>query len=111
MVTYAEALEAASKAVFEEKSIGEYWICHLDHYFYHNIRKVLKETSNRDEFYKLESMLLELSKHRVKKISRLLDSAELQTNLTSEEAKLALTLQEAYSTFFESIRPNFTRKD
>ena len=76
------------QALSKEKMVGEYQISTLDPHFYIKLKESMKEL-NRDDFDKVESMMLELFRMRRGKLVRIADSikmnSELYKKLTVEE--------------------------
>jgi DNA replication factor GINS len=76
------------QALSKEKMVGEYQISTLDPHFYIKLKDYMKEL-NRDDFDKVESMMLELFRMRRGKLVRIADSikinSELYNKLTVEE--------------------------
>jgi DNA replication factor GINS len=76
------------QALSKEKMVGEYQISTLDPHFYIKLKDSMKEL-NRDDFDKVESMMLELFRMRRGKLVRIADSikmnSELYNKLTVEE--------------------------
>jgi len=76
------------QALSKEKMVGEYQISTLDPHFYIKLKESMKEL-NRDDFDKVESMMLELFRMRRGKLVRIADSikmnSELYNKLTVEE--------------------------
>jgi DNA replication factor GINS len=68
------------QALSKEKMVGEYQISTLDPHFYIKLKESLKEL-NRDDFDKVESMMLELFRMRRGKLVRIADSIKLNTEL------------------------------
>lgn len=76
------------QALSKEKMVGEYQISTLDPAFYIKLKESMKEL-NRDDFDKVESMMMELFRMRRGKLVRIADSikmnSELYGKLTVEE--------------------------
>ncbi|QMU54319.1 MAG: hypothetical protein GKS07_05065 [Nitrosopumilus sp.] len=76
------------QALSKEKMVGEYQMSTLDSHFYIKLKESMKEL-NRDDFDKVESMMLELFRMRRGKLVRIADSikmnSELYNKLTVEE--------------------------
>ncbi len=77
------------QALSKEKMVGEYQISTLDPHFYIKLKATMKEL-NRNDFDKVESMMLELFKMRRGKLVKIADSiklnSELYNKLTVEES-------------------------
>ena len=66
------------QALSKEKMVGEYQISTLDPHFYIKLRESMKEL-NRDDFDKVESMMLELFRMRRGKLVKMADSIKLNS--------------------------------
>ena len=86
------------QALSKEKMVGEYQISTLDPHFYIKLRESMKEL-NRDDFDKVESMMLELFRMRRGKLVRIADSIKLNTELYNK-----LTVEE--NVFYKIIYDN-----
>ena len=86
------------QALSKEKMVGEYQISTLDPHFYIKLRESMKEL-NRDDFDKVESMMLELFRMRRGKLVRIADSIKLNTELYNK-----LTVEE--NVFYKIIYEN-----
>jgi DNA replication factor GINS len=86
------------QALSKEKMVGEYQISTLDPYFYIKLKESLKEL-NRDDFDKVESMMLELFRMRRGKLVRIADSIKLNSELYNK-----LTVEE--NIFYKKIYDN-----
>lgn len=86
------------QALSKEKMVGEYQISTLDPHFYIKLKESLKEL-NRDDFDKVESMMLELFRMRRGKLVKLADSIKLNSDLYNK-----LTVEEVifYKTIYEN---------
>ena len=86
------------QALSKEKMVGEYQISTLDPHFYIKLRESMKEL-NRDDFDKVESMMLELFRMRRGKLVKLADSIKLNSDLYNK-----LTVEE--NVFYKTIHEN-----
>ena len=86
------------QALSKEKMVGEYQISTLDPHFYIKLRESMKEL-NRDDFDKVESMMLELFRMRRGKLVKMADSIKLNSELYSK-----LTVEE--NVFYKTIYDN-----
>jgi len=86
------------QALSKEKMVGEYQISTLDPHFYIKLRESMKEL-NRDDFDKVESMMLELFRMRRGKLVRIADSIKINTELYNK-----LTVEE--NIFYKIIYDN-----
>ncbi len=86
------------QALSKEKMVGEYQISTLDPHFYIKLRESMKEL-NRDDFDKVESMMLELFRMRRGKLVKLADSIKLNSDLYNK-----LTVEE--NIFYKTIHEN-----
>jgi len=86
------------QALSKEKMVGEYQISTLDPHFYIRLRDSMKEL-NRDDFDKVESMMLELFRMRRGKLVKLADSIKLNSDLYNK-----LTVEE--NVFYKTIHEN-----
>ncbi|WP_428324859.1 hypothetical protein [Nitrosopumilus sp.] len=86
------------QALSKEKMVGEYQISTLDPHFYIKLKESMKEL-NRDDFDKVESMMLELFRMRRGKLVKLADSIKLNSDLYNK-----LTVEEVifYKTIYEN---------
>ena len=86
------------QALSKEKMVGEYQISTLDSHFYIKLKESMKEL-NRDDFDKVESMMLELFRMRRGKLVKLADSIKLNSDLYNK-----LTVEEVifYKTIYEN---------
>ena len=78
--------------------VGEYQISTLDSHFYIKLKESMKEL-NRDDFDKVESMMLELFRMRRGKLVKLADSIKLNSDLYNK-----LTVEEVI--FYKAIYEN-----
>ncbi len=86
------------QALSKEKMVGEYQISTLDPHFYIKLKEYMKEL-NRDDFDKVESMMLELFRMRRGKLVRIADSIKLNSELYNK-----LTVEE--NVFYKIIYDN-----
>ena len=86
------------QALSKEKMVGEYQISTLDPHFYIKLRESMREL-NRDDFDKVESMMLELFRMRRGKLVKLADSIKLNSELYNK-----LTVEE--NIFYKTIYDN-----
>ena len=86
------------QALSKEKMVGEYQISALDPHFYIKLKESMKEL-NRDDFDKVESMMLELFRMRRGKLVKLADSIKLNSELYNK-----LTVEE--NIFYKTIYDN-----
>jgi DNA replication factor GINS len=86
------------QALSKEKMVGEYQISTLDPHFYIKLRESMKEL-NRDDFDKVESMMLELFRMRRGKLVKIADSIKLNSELYNK-----LTVEE--NVFYKTIYDN-----
>ncbi|MBI1662186.1 MAG: DNA replication complex GINS family protein [Nitrosopumilus sp.] len=86
------------QALSKEKMVGEYQISTLESHFYIKLKESMKEL-NRDDFDKVESMMLELFRMRRGKLVKLADSIKLNSDLYNK-----LTVEEVifYKTIYEN---------
>ena len=86
------------QALSKEKMVGEYQISTLDPHFYIKLKESMTEL-NRDDFDKVESMMLELFRMRRGKLVKLADSIKLNSDLYNK-----LTVEEVvfYKTIYEN---------
>ncbi len=86
------------QALSKEKMVGEYQVSTLDPHFYIKLKQHM-QSLKRDDFDKVESMLLELFRMRRGKLVKLADSTKLNSDLYNK-----LTVEE--SVFFKTIYDN-----
>ncbi len=95
------------QALSKEKMVGEYQISTLDPHFYIKLKESMKEL-NRDDFDKVESMMLELFRMRRGKLVKIADSiklnSELYNKITVEESIFYKTIYENSVEFENQIR-------
>lgn len=88
------------QALSKEKIVGQYDISTLDPHFYIKLKASMQKL-NRDDFDRVESMMLELFRMRRGKLIKLADSSKLSSELYSK-----LTVEE--NAFFKTIHENST---
>ena len=86
------------QALSKEKMVGEYQISTLDPHFYIKLKESMKEL-NRDDFDKVESIMLELFRMRRGKLVKIADSIKLNSELYNK-----LTVEE--NIFYQTIYEN-----
>ena len=86
------------QALSKEKMVGEYQLSTLDPHFYIKLKESMKEL-NRDDFDKVESMMLELFRMRRGKLVKMADSIKLNSELHNK-----LTVEE--NVFYKTIYDN-----
>ena len=86
------------QALSKEKMVGEYQISSLDPHFYIKLKESMKEL-NRDDFDKVESIMLELFRMRRGKLVKIADSIKLNSELYNK-----LTVEE--NIFYQTIHEN-----
>ena len=86
------------QALSKEKMVGEYQMSTLDPHFYIKLKESMKEL-NRDDFDKIESMMLELFRMRRGKLVKIADSIKLNSELYNK-----LTVEE--NIFYKTIYDN-----
>jgi len=95
------------QALSKEKMVGEYQISTLEPHFYIKLKESMKEL-NRDDFDKVESIMLELFRMRRGKLVKIADSiklnSELYNKLTVEENIFYKTIYENSIEFEKQIR-------
>jgi len=95
------------QALSKEKMVGEYQISTLEPHFYIKLKESMKEL-NRDDFDKVESIMLELFRMRRGKLVKIADSiklnSELYNKLTVEENIFYKTIHENSIEFEKQIR-------
>jgi len=95
------------QAISKEKMVGEYQISTLDTNFYIKIKESMTELY-KDDFNKVESMMLELFRMRRGKLVKIADSiklnSELYNKLTVEESIFYKTIHENSVEFEKQIR-------
>ncbi len=102
------------QALSKEKMVGEYQISTLDPHFYIKLKESMKEL-NRDDFDKVESMMLELFRMRRGKLVKIADSiklnSELYNKLTVEENIFYKTIHDNSVEFEKQIRGDLNEQD
>ena len=95
------------QALSKEKMVGEYQISTLEPHFYIKLKESMKQLK-RDDFDKVESMMLELFRMRRGKLVKIADSiklnSELNNKLTVEENIFYKTIHENSVEFEKQIR-------
>ena len=95
------------QALSKEKMVGEYQISTLDPHFYIKLKESMKELE-KDDFDRVESMMLELFRMRRGKLVKLADSikltSDLYNKLTVEENIFYKTIYENSKEFENQIR-------
>ncbi|MGV7226004.1 MAG: hypothetical protein ACQ9CV_03655 [Nitrosopumilus sp.] len=86
------------QALSKEKMVGEYQISTLDPHFYIKLKESMNEL-NKDDFDKVESMMLELFRMRRGKLVKIADSIKLNSELYNK-----LTVEE--NIFYKTIHDN-----
>ncbi len=86
------------QALSKEKMVGEYQISTLDPHFYIRLKESMNEL-NKDDFDKVESMMLELFRMRRGKLVKIADSIKLNSELYNK-----LTVEE--NVFYKTIHDN-----
>ena len=93
-----DMITALKQALSKEKMVGDYQISTLEPHFYIKLRASMQEL-NRDDFDKVESMMLELFRMRRGKLVKLADSIKLNSELYNK-----LTVEE--NVFYKTIHEN-----
>ncbi len=97
------------QALSKEKMVGEYQISTLEPHFYIKLKESMKEL-NRDDFDKVESIMLELFRMRRGKLVKIADAiklnSELYNKLTVEENIFYKTIYDNSVEFEKQIRGN-----
>lgn len=88
------------QALAKEKMVGEYQISALDRYFYIKLKESMSKLG-RDDFDRVESMMLGLFRMRRGKLVKMADSIKLNSDLYGR-----LTVEEAV--FYRTIHDNST---
>ena len=95
------------QALSKEKMVGEYQISTLDPHFYIKLKESMKSL-DRNDFDKVESIMLELFRMRRGKLVKLADSiklnSEIYNKLTIEESIFYKTIHENSTEFEKQIR-------
>ncbi|MFB5618871.1 MAG: hypothetical protein ACE5RE_04675 [Candidatus Nitrosomaritimum aestuariumsis] len=86
------------QALSKEKMVGEYQISTLDPHFYIKLKESMKEL-DRDDYDRVESMMLELFRMRRGKLVKLADSIKLTSDLYNK-----ITVEE--NIFYKTIYDN-----
>jgi DNA replication factor GINS len=102
------------QALSKEKMVGEYQISTLEPHFYIKLKESMKEL-NRDDFDKVESIMLELFRMRRGKLVKIADSiklnSELYNKLTVEENIFYKTIHENSLEFEKQIRGDLNEQN
>lgn len=102
------------QALSKEKIVGQYDISTLDPHFYIKLKAAMQKL-NRDDFDRVESMLLELFRMRRGKLIKLADSSklnsELYKKLTVEENAFFKTIHENSIEFEKQIKGELNEQD
>lgn len=97
------------QALSKEKMVGEYQISTLEPHFYIKLKESMKDLE-KDDFNRVESMMLELFRMRRGKLVKLADSIKLTSDLynriTVEEKIFYQTIYENSKEFENQIRGN-----
>ena len=88
------------QALSKEKMAGEYQISTLDPHFYIKLKESMKEL-NRDDFDRVESIMLQLFRMRRGKLVKLADSIKLNSELYN---KLSVEESIFYKTIYENSK-------
>ena len=95
------------QALSKEKMVGEYQLSTLEPHFYIKLKESMKEL-DRDDYDRVESMMLELFRMRRGKLVKLADSIKLTSDLynkiTVEENIFYKTIYENSKNFESQIR-------
>ena len=95
------------QALSKEKMVGEYQISTLEPHFYIKLKESMKQLG-RDDFDKVESIMLELFRMRRGKLVKIADTiklnSELYNKLTVEESAFYQTIHENSVEFEKQIR-------
>lgn len=94
----ADMVTELKQALSKEKMVGEYQISTLDRHFYIKLKEAMKELG-KDDYDRVESMLLELFRMRRGKLVKLADSIKLTSDLYNK-----ITVEE--NIFYQSIYEN-----
>ena len=102
------------QALSKEKMVGEYQISTLDPHFYIKLKESMKEL-NRDDYDKVESIMLELFRMRRGKLVKIADSiklnSELYNKLTIEENIFYKTIYDNSVEFEKQIRGDLNEQN
>jgi DNA replication factor GINS len=102
------------QALSKEKMVGEYQISTLEPHFYIKLKESMKEL-NRDDFDKVESIMLELFRMRRGKLVKIADSiklnSELYNKLTVEENIFYKTIHDNSVEFEKQIRGDLNEQN
>ena len=97
-LTSPDMVTELKQSLQKEKMVGEYQISTLDPHFYIKLRETLKEL-RRDDFDRVESMMLELFRMRRGKLVKQADTIKLNSELYKK-----LTVEEVI--FYQTIHDN-----
>ena len=97
-LTSPDMITELKQSLQKEKMVGEYQISTLDPHFYIKLRETLKEL-RRDDFDRVESMMLELFRMRRGKLVKQADTIKLNSELYKK-----LTVEEVI--FYQTIHDN-----
>ena len=104
---FPDMITELKQALSKEKMVGEYQISTLEPHFYIKLKESMKQLK-RDDFDKVESMMLELFRMRRGKLVKIADSiklnSELNNKLTVEENIFYKTIHENSVEFEKQIR-------
>ena len=96
----ADMVTELKQALSKEKMVGEYQISTLEPHFYIKLKESMKKLG-KDDFDRVESMMLELFRMRRGKLVKLADSIKLTSDLYSK-----ITVEENifYKTIYENSK-------
>lgn len=102
------------QALSKEKIVGQYEISTLDPHFYIQLKASMK-TLDRDDFDRVESMMVELFRMRRGKLIKLADSSKLSSELyhklTVEENEFFKTIHNTSIQFEKQIKGELNEQD
>ena len=102
------------QALSKEKIVGQYEISTLDPHFYIQLKASMK-TLGRDDFDRVESMMVELFRMRRGKLIKLADSSKLSSELyhklTVEENEFFKTIHNTSIQFEKQIKGELNEQD
>ena len=93
-----DMIQELKQALSKEKMVGEHQLSTLDPHFYIKLKETMRDL-NRDDYDRIESVMLELFRMRRGKIVKHADSIKLYSELYGK-----LTVEE--SVFYKSIHDN-----
>ncbi len=106
----ADMVTELKQALSKEKMVGEYQISTLEPHFYIKLKESMNDLE-KDDFNRVESMMLELFRMRRGKLVKLADSIKLTSDLynriTVEEKVFYQTIYENSKEFENQIRGNY----